>query len=488
MGTFVSGNLADCADGLIGRNRNALGKYFSPSASVTSLPQEGRGGTRRRIALHLERQIQEEIAIGKTPEDARYAALRLVKDIEQRKEECRDMRGLNVFDNAVQDFRYAIRGLRRGPGFALLAVVVMALGIGANTAVFSVVNGVLLKPLAYRDPDRIVTLTTAWKGGAKLSLVTLPDFQDWHDQSTAFSAMAYYRSSDEPTKAGSSAEYVRVARVSPEFFETLAVTPVIGRSFSAEEQKSGDSATALISYSYWQVHFDGSPAVLGQGLRISDQALTIVGVLPPRFHFPDKSDVWRPSDAVDRTLPRTSLSFFAIARLKPNVSLEHGRGQLTSIALRLQHQYPNSNKDRSVTIATMRDDMVSDVRLTLYLLLGAVCLVLLIACANVATLLLTKATVRTPEIAIRAAVGAGRGRIVRQLITESLVLAILAGTAGLLLAVAGSKALIALAPRMCLAWPKPESTAAYWRSLSASPLYGVCFSVSCPRSTHCASI
>jgi putative ABC transport system permease protein len=276
--------------------------------------------------------------------------------------------------------------------------------------------------------------------------VTLPDFQDWHDQSTAFAAMAYYRSSDQATRAGSSAEYVHVARVSPEFFETLAVAPVMGRLFSAEEQQSGASATALISYSYWQGHFDGSPAVLGQRLQISDQALTAVGVLPPRFHFPDKSDIWRPSDARDRTLPCTSLSFFAIARLKSNVRLEQAQSQLNSIALRLQHQYLTSNRDRSVTITRMRDDMVSDVRLTLYLLLGAVCLVLLIACANVATLLLTKATGRTREIAIRAAVGAGRGRIVRQLITENLLLAFLAGGAGLTLAVAGSKALIALAP------------------------------------------
>ncbi len=398
------------------------------------------------LRYHLEREIDEAIVAGLTPEDARYAALQSIKDIEQRKQECRDARELNVIDNAAQDMRYAIRGLRRNPGFALLAVLVMALGIGANTAVFSVVNGVLLKPLAYRDPDRIVTLATAWKRGAKSRLVTLPDFQDWHNQSTAFSAMAYYRSSDEATRAGESAEYVHVARVSAEFFAALAVAPAIGRLFSAEEQKSTDSGTALISYSYWQSHFGGSTAVLGQRLRISDQALTIVGVLPPRFHFPDKSDIWRPPDAVDRTLPRTSLSFFAIARLKPGISLQQAQGQLTSIALRLQHQYPDSNKERTVAVTRMRDDMVSDVRLTLYLLLGAVCLVLLIACANVATLLLTRATARTREIAIRAAIGAGRGRIIRQLITESLLLALVAGVVGLMIAVLGSKALIALAP------------------------------------------
>lgn len=356
------------------------------------------------------------------------------------------MRGLNLIDNLAQDLRYAIRGLRRNPGFACLAVVVMALGIGANTAVFSVVNGVLLKPLAYRDPARIVTLSTIWRSGAKLSLAAFPDFRDWHDQSTAFSAMACYRSSDEPGMTGSSAEYVHVASVSEEFFETLAVTPVLGRLFSAEERKSGNSGKALISYSYWQSHFGGSDSVLGRQLRISGDSLTIVGVLPPRFHFPDTSDIWRPSDAVDRKHPRTSLSFHAIGRLKPGVSLEQAQAQLTSIAVRLQRQYPNSNKDRSVAVARMRDDMVSNVRLTLYLLLGAVCLVLLIACANVATLLLTKATDRTREIAVRVAVGARRSRIIRQLISESLLLAFVSGSGGLMVAIAGLKALIALAP------------------------------------------
>jgi putative ABC transport system permease protein len=398
------------------------------------------------LRYHLERQIDEAIAAGMRPEDARYAALRSIKDIAQRKEECRDMRGLNLVDNAVQDFRYAIRQLRKNPGFTLVAVLVMALGIGANTAVFSVVNGVLLKPLAYRDPDRIVTLTSTWKGGGKLRQVSVPDFEDWHHQTTAFSAMAYYRSSDEPTRAGSSAEYVHVARVSPEFFEVLDLVPAIGRSFSTEEEKSGDSGAVLISYSYWQSHFGGNRTVLGQSLRVAGGALMIVGVLPARFHFPDRTDVWRPSDAVDRTLPRSSLSFLVIARLKPNVSLEQAQAQLASLALRLEHQYPDSNKGRGVAVTRMRDDMVGDVRLTLYLLLGAVGLVLLIACANVATLLLTKAAARTREIAIRAAVGAGRGRIIRQLITESLLLAFMAGAVGLMVAVLGSKALIALAP------------------------------------------
>jgi len=397
------------------------------------------------LRYHQEREIEQTIAAGMTEQDARAVALRSHVDIEQRKEECRDMRGLNVIDNSLRDFRYAIRGLRRSPAFAILAVLVMALGIGANTAVFSVVNGVLLKPLAFRNPDRIVTLATVFKD-TKFPVVSLPDFQDWRDQSTAFSAMACYRSADEPARAGSTTEYIRVARISPELFRTLAIAPVIGRLFSDEEQKTGDAAAALISHSYWQSHFGGSRAVLGRRVRIADQALTIVGVLPPGFHFPESSDIWRPLDAVDRTLPRASHSFFAIARLKPGARLEQAQTQLTSIAGRLAQHYPDSNKEVSVRATGMRDDMVIEVRLTLYLLLGAVCLVLLIACANVATLLLAKATSRTREIAIRAAIGARRGRIIRQLMTESLLLALLAGGAGLIVAAVGLRALIALAP------------------------------------------
>jgi putative ABC transport system permease protein len=398
------------------------------------------------LNYHLERQIELGISAGMTPREARYAALQSIRDIEQRKEECRDMRRLNVIENALQDLRYAARSLQKNPAFALVTVLIMALGIGANTAVFSVVNGVLLKPLAYRDPDRLVTLTSIWKGGAKVRLVSLPDFEDWHNQSTAFSAMAYYRSSDEPTIARSSAEFVHVARVSPEFFRVLSIAPVLGRSLSAEDEKSDDSGPVLISYSYWQTHFGGNSTALGQSLRVGGGVMTIVGVLPPRFHFPDNSDVWRTSDAVDRTLPRTSLSFLAIGRLKPDVSLEQAQAQLSSVASRLERQFPDTNRNRSVALTRMRDDMVGNVRLTLYLLLGAVGLVLLIACANIATLLLTKATARTREIAIRAAVGAGQGRIIRQLITESLLLAFVAGAIGLIVAGLGSKALIALAP------------------------------------------
>jgi len=343
------------------------------------------------------------------------------------------------------DLKFALRSLRRNPGFALLAVFVMALGIGANTAVFSVVNAVLLKPLAYRDPDRIVTLASLWKSSGGHGLVSAPDFHDWHDQSTAFDAMAYYSADSTAVMAGGAAEYAHVAAVTPEFFRVFGVEPVVGRLFSAQEEKEGIGGAVLVSYAYWQSHFGGSTAAIGQSLRMLGKSIPIVGVMPPRFRFPDESEIWLPEES-DAGTSRSGHNYRVVGRLKPDATLEQAQAQMTAIGGRLARQYPDSNKGKSVAVVRMRDEMVRNVRLTLYLLLGAVALVLLIGCANVANLLLAKATSRTREIAIRAAVGASRGRIVRQLFTESAVLALIAGAAGLLLAKWGSDALVALAP------------------------------------------
>jgi len=345
------------------------------------------------------------------------------------------------------DLRFALRGLRNNPGFTLLAVVVMALGIGANTAVFSVVNAVLLKPLAYRNPDRIVTLSSLWKKSGGIGPVSAPDFHDWHDQSTAFSAMAYYDDDSTAVMSGGAAEYTHAAEVTPEFFRVFAVEPLAGRLFSPDELKLGGSGAVVISYSYWQNHFGGKPDALGQAVRMLGKSFRIAGVLPPGFHFPNATDIWLPANVIfPETTSRSAHNYLAVGRLKPGVSLEQAQAQMTAIGARLARQYPDSNAGKSVLVMRMRDEMVRNVKLTLYLLLGAVALVLLIGCANVANLLLARATARTREIAIRAAVGASRGRIVRQLVTESVVLALIAGSAGLLLAKWGSDALVALAP------------------------------------------
>ncbi len=350
------------------------------------------------------------------------------------------------------DLKFALRSLRKSPGFTALAILVMALGIGANTAVFSVVNTVLLKPLAYRDPDRIVTLRKIWKKTGSISnSLSAPDFHDFRDQSTSFEAMAYYlgTGADGGTAVivGNSAEYVTVTSVTSEFFQVFGVRPLIGRLFSEDEQKPKSAGAAVISNGYWRSHFSGNANAIGRTVRIYDKPLTIVGVLPPGFQFPNNTDIWFPANSIfDESHERSSHSCRAIGLLKPSVSVDQAQAQLSSIASALERQYPTSNTDKGVVVTRMLDTMVSNVRLTLYVLLGAVGLVLLIACANMANLLLAKSTSRTREIAIRAAVGASRGRIVKQLIIESLVLAVAAGIAGLILAVWGADALVLLAP------------------------------------------
>ncbi len=346
------------------------------------------------------------------------------------------------------DLKFALRAFRRNPGFTVLAILVMALGIGANTAVFSVVNSVLLKPLDYREPDRIVSLSSWSRTGGGHGQVSAPDFHDWHDQSNCFSAMAYYDFDPElAVSTRSGGEYGAVAEVTPEFLRVFDVSPVVGRFFTPEETRPGSSPAVVISYAYWQSHFGADPGVLGQVIRMEEHAFSIVGVLPPRFQFPDKTDIWLPANTVNaETTSRSAHNYKVVARLAPGVSLEQAQSQMSSIAARLEQQYPDSNRNKGALVSRVRDEMVGDVRTTLYVLLGAVSLVLLIACANMANLLLAKATARSREIAIRAAVGASRRRIVRQLITESLVLAGVSGVAGLLLAIWGSNVLVSLAP------------------------------------------
>jgi predicted permease len=425
------------------RLRLALRSVFRRSRVDEELDEE--------LHYHLERLIADGMNSGLTPDGARHAALRAMGGIAKSREECRDMRHVNFIDDLFRDLRYAGRSLRRSPGFAALAVLIMALGIGANTAVFSVVNAVLLKPLSYRDPDRIVTLTNPLTTGESHTalgarVVSIPNFQDWHDQSSSFEAMAYYYGAEAPVMAGPTAEYAQVTRVSADFFRVFGVQPVVGRAFNADDLKPGSAGALLISYAYWQNHFAGNPGVLGRTVRVYDLARPIVGVLPPGFHFPDKTDLWTPHRETELMTSRLAQNDYAVGLLKPGVSLEHAQTEMTVIARRLERQYPDTNKGRTVAVTRVRDEMVGDVRLTLYLLLGAVSVVLLIACANTATLLLGKAMARTREVAVRAALGASRRRIVRQLITESLLLALVAGAAGLLLANWGSKALVALAP------------------------------------------
>jgi putative ABC transport system permease protein len=397
---------------------------------------------------HLDLQIEDGIARGLTPEKAEYAARRAMGATTQNMESCRDARRVNFLDDLSRDLRYSLRTMRKDPGFALLSVSIMALGIGANTAVFSAVNTVLLKPLAFQDPDRIVSLTYAeGQGAAYIGQIAIPDFEDWHSQNSSLEALAYYGSREVPAAVDGAAEYAQAAQVGPEFFNVFHVQPVVGRFFSDTETRPGDNGAVVISNTYWHRHFAGDTNALGKIVTIYGRALPIIGVLPAGFAFPAKTELWTPAriSPSDRQ-SRLSQNWLAIGRLKPGVPIEQARTEMASISGRLEQQYPESNKGRRVGLTLIRDRLVGDSRGTLMLLLGTVAVVLLIACANTATLLLGRASARTREVAVRATLGASRSRILRQLITESLLLSLLAGALGLALAYGGTKILIALAP------------------------------------------
>jgi putative ABC transport system permease protein len=399
------------------------------------------------LESHLEMNIQENLQRGMGGEQARREALMKLGGMTQTEQIYRERRGLPVLETFLHDVRFAARMLRKDAGFAVVAILVMAFGIGANTAMFSVVNAVLLRPLAYKDPDRIVRVSTLWKKDGHHGSASAPDFHDWHDQSTAFQTMASYEGDEVAVAAGPAAEYARVTTVSSEFFATFRVEPIAGREFSTEEMKPGSSAAAMISYAYSVNHFGGASNALGRTVRLLDKTLNVVGVMPPGFRYPDNTDLWFPAGTLwPDTTSRSAHNYRVVARLKAGVSLEQAQAQMTAIGSRLEEKYPDSNSGKSVAVTRMRDEMVRNFRLMLWVMLGGVGVVLLIACANLANMLLAKSVARTKEMAIRAAMGAARGRIVRQLITESLFLALLSGGLGVLLAQWACRALVASAP------------------------------------------
>jgi putative ABC transport system permease protein len=416
------------------------------------------GGKRRasqdfakEMESHLQLHIDENRRQGMSAEEARRNALMKLGGVAQTEEILRDRRSLPALESFAQDFRFALRMLLKNPGFTITAVLILALGIGANTAMFSVVRGVLLRPLAYSQPDRIVTLASLWKRTGHKGQVSAPDFHDWHDQSTAFDHMAMYSNWDVPVTVGSGAstiaEYVSAAPIASEFFETLGIEPFVGRKFTDDELKVGSAGAAIVSDGFAIRSFSEPQLALGKAVVVDGKSLEIVGVVPLGFHFPEKTDVWLTSSVFGEETPsRGAHNYRVVGRLKEGVDLAEAQAQMTAIGARLEEKYPDSNKTKSVAVARLRDDMVSDYRLTLLLMLAAVGVVLVIACANLANMLLARAVGRTREIAIRAAIGAGRGRIVRQLVTESIALALVGAFFGLILAYWGAKSLVALAP------------------------------------------
>jgi putative ABC transport system permease protein len=335
----------------------------------------------------------------------------------------------------LQDLRYAFRLLAKSPGFTVIAILTLALGIGANTAIFSVVNGVLLRPLAFRDPSRLVIV--AEKSSFPTISTSYQNFVDWRDQSRSFESMEGTRATGLSLTGAGDPELLTARMATAGLFPLLGVEAREGRTFLPEEDKPGSAPVVLLTYGLWQRRFGGSKEIIGKPITLDSRPYTVVGVLPPGFQLLQPADVFVPFVPWAVTLPddrNWHPGIIAIARLKPGVSREQARTEMVGITKRLELQYPIYNTGTSADVVGLQDQLVQNVRPALILLLGAVSLVLLIACVNVANLLLARASSRGREVAIRTAMGAGRGRVVRQLLTESVLLSLGGGLLGILFA------------------------------------------------------
>jgi len=365
----------------------------------------------------------------------------------------------------MTDIRYGLRQLIKHPGFTLIAVITLALGIGANTAIFSVVNAVLLKPLPFPAPEELVAIggidLTETASPPKLGSMCYPDFFDLRDQNRSFTSVAAYRYLNLALVDEQEAQSFRGIKVSGEFFDVLGIKPIMGRGFErADEQPGGGPGgfKVVLSYGFWQAHFDRAPEVIGRVLNLNGRPYTVIGVMPQGFQYPIQTDsiemyithaedASSPDGSTPYTQQRGSHSLLGIGRLKPGVSLTQANAELRTIAAALEKKYPETNTHWGAGSQPLRDELVGDVRTALYVLFGAVICLLLIANANVANLMLARASVRGKEIALRSALGASRIRIIRQLLTESVLLAGLGGALGLLIAKWGTAALIAAVPQ-----------------------------------------
>jgi len=422
----------------------------------SSLVRRGRADEEldKELRFHLDQQIEENLAAGMPLSEARFAAMRRLGGVAQIQEECRDMRRMNYAHDLVQDLRYAARTFVKERGFAAIVALTLGLGIGANSAIFSVIDGVLLKKLPYRQPDRIVRVFFSSNTYPKFPLNPF-DFRDFRTRSRSFQALAAFGRSD--VQLSGSGEPVRLSafRVTAGYFEVLGVTPALGREFDQSDEVPGNGNTVILSDRTWRTEFGAASDILGRKITLDSQPVTVVGVLPAGTEHPGNSyhalpygnsvDAWRPFTFEGDPNDRGSHFLEVIGRLKPGVARTQAQAELNTLLPQIAREHGGYRGWHMLVVELYREIVGTNERLLL-VLLGAVGLVLMIACANVANLLMARATARQREIAVRSALGARQSRLVRQMLTESLLIALVGGVLGLVFAAGGVKALVSLLP------------------------------------------
>jgi putative ABC transport system permease protein len=428
----------------------ALRRFFVRLGGWIGLPRRN-AELDREIGSLLQMHIDENLKAGMTPEEANRQAALAIGGVQSVKEGVREMWTLRWLDSTVQDLKYAVRGLWRSPGFSAAAVLSLALGLGGSIAIFTVVDNLLLRPLPYRDPGGLVML---WENNIRRSalfnVISPANYLNWKAQSDVFETMSAFLTVRSVLSDGSRVEELGRQAMTADLLPSLGVQPIRGRLFTADEDKPGRDSVLLISYRLWQNWFGGDENIVGRKVQIDSTSREIIGVMPPGFYFRDRDvDMWAPlgldpSRDYFRTAGRYLL---ACGRLKPGVKAVQAQSQLDVVAKRLEAANPEFDKNWGVTVEPLRDSLVRDVKPSLLILLGAVGLLLAVACSNVANLLLARCVSRRREIAVRASLGAGRWRVIRQLITESMVVGLAGGLIGLLLARWEVLGLLELAPK-----------------------------------------